>query len=86
MAQQQGSEFLTSQMIGAIRHVCRRAGVTCVGYRPRDHKALFKQREFKPPIRPHVEWASYGHGGHAKDAECLGEFHCRKILKRGQGY
>lgn len=86
MAQQQGSEFFTSQLIGAMRHVCRRAGVACVGVRPREHKALFRQREFKPPIRTHREWASYGHGQHAKDSECLGEFHIRKITHRGRGY
>lgn len=86
MAQQQGSEFFTSQLIGAMRHICRRAKVSCVGYRPRDHKALMKQREFKPPMRPHAEWVSYGHGPHAKDAENLGEFHVRKTLRRGQGY
>lgn len=84
--QQQGSEFFTSQMIGVMRSDCRRHEVACVGYRPRDHKDLFKKREFKPPIRPHHEWASYGHGGHTKDAENLGEYHIHRILKRGKGY
>lgn len=86
MAQQQGSEFFTSQLIGAMRHVCRRAGVACIGVRPREHKGLMKQREFKPPVRPHNEWASYGHGGHAKDAENLGEYHVRRTMMQGKGY
>lgn len=86
MAQQQGSEFLTSQLIGAMRHICRRAGVTCVGVRPREHKALYRQREYKPPVRAHQEWASYGHGGHVKDSECLGEFYVKRIRDKGKGY
>lgn len=86
MAQQQGSEFLTSQLIGAIRHVCRRANIACVGHRPREHKVILRQPGFKPPKRPLTEWASYGHGGHAKDAETLGEYHVIRITKRGRGY
>lgn len=86
MAQQQGSEFLTSQMIGAMRHVCRRAGIPTVGYRPVEHKKLFKQPAFRPPARPDREWRSYGHGGHAKDSECLGEYYVRTIMLKGRGY
>lgn len=84
--QQQGSEFLTSQLIGALRHVCRRAGVPTVSYRPSDYKGLFKQPEFKPPLRAQREWRSYGRGGHSKDSECLGEGHVRRTLLRGKGY
>ena len=86
MAQQQGSEFFTSQMIGVMRSDCRRNDVACVGYRPREHKALYRKREYKPPVRPHKEWASYGHGSHTKDAENLGEYHVYRILQRGKGY
>lgn len=86
MAQQQGSEFFTSQLIGATRHLCRRAKIDCVGYRPRDHKDLFKKPEFKPPLRPHREWASWGHGGHTKDAENVGEYHIHRLLNKGKGY
>lgn len=84
--QQQGSEFFTSQMIGVMRNDCRRHNVACVGYRPRDHKDLFKRRDMRPPLRPHHEWASFGHGSHTKDAENLGEYHIHRILKRGRGY
>lgn len=86
MGMQQGSEFLTSQMIGAMRHVCRRAGVRTVSHRPSDHKVVFKKAEFKPPERPANEWRSYGRGGHAKDSECLGEYYVRTVILKGRGY
>lgn len=84
--QQQGSEFLTSQLIGAIRHICRRAGVPTVSYRPSDHKGVFRNPDHKPPERSAREWRSYGRGGHSKDSECLGEYHVRKLLLKGKGY
>lgn len=84
--QQQGSEFLTSQMIGAMRHVCRRAGIPTKSYRPADHKGVFRNVDFKEPSRPKKEWRSYGHGGHAKDSECLGEYHVRTVILKGRGY
>lgn len=80
------SEFETSQMIGALRHVCRRAGVPCEGFRASDHKAIYKKPEFKPPERPLKEWASFRRGGHAKDSECLGEYWVRKTALKGRGY
>ena len=86
MGQQQGSEFLTSQLIGVIKRICRQTDVPTVSYRPSDHKGLFKQSDFRPPKRPHTEWRSYGQGGHAKDSENLGEYHVRKVIKRGSGY
>lgn len=86
MGVQHGNEMFTSQMIGAMRHICRRAGVDFVGYRPRDHKALFKQKAFRPPDRPLNEWASFGRGGHAKDSENVGEYHVRKVMLKGKGY
>lgn len=84
--QQKGSEFLTSQMIGAMRHICRRAGIPTKSYRPADHKGVFKKPEFKKPQRPDNEWRSYGNGGHAKDSECLGEYHVRTVIMKGRGY
>lgn len=86
MGMQQGSEFLTSQMIGAMRHICRRAGIPTVSHRPSDHKVIFKKPEFKPPERPANEWRSFGNGGHAKDSECLGEYHVRTVILKGRGY
>lgn len=86
MAQQQGSEFLTSQMIGAMRHICRRAGVPTKSFRPVDHKGLFRNRNFKPPERLNAEWRSHKNGGHAKDSECLGEYFVRTVIFKGRGY
>lgn len=86
MGMQQGSEFLTCQLIGAMRHICRRAGVPWTSYQAGNHKAVFRKPEFKPPQRPHSEWTSFGCGPHAKDSECLGEYHVRTILLKGRGY
>ena len=85
-AEQHGSEFLTSQMIGAMRHVCRRAGVPTKSWRPVDHKTIFKKTEHRPPNRPVQEWRSYGQGGHAKDSESLGEYFVRTVILKGRGY
>lgn len=86
MGEQQGSEFQTAEMIGAMKHICRRAYVPMRRYRPVDHKALYKLIEFRPPVRPIRSWASYGHGPHAKDSECLGLYHIRRQKLKGQGY
>lgn len=88
MAQQQGSEFFTSQLIGAMRHICRRAGVPVTGYRPRDHKTLYNREEFRHPQRGPREWRSYGvgKGKHTKDSENCGEYHVWKLLRQGKGY
>lgn len=86
MGEQQGSEFLTSQLIGAMRHICRRAKVGTASYQAGNHKSLYKNLDFRPPQRAHSEWVSYGSGGHAKDSECLGEYHVRTVIKKGQGY
>ena len=86
MGQQQGSEFLTSQLIGAMRHICRRAGVKTASYQAGNHKALYRKPEFKPPQRAHSEWVSFREGPHAKDSECLGEYHVRTVLLKGRGY
>lgn len=86
MGTQQGSEFLTSQLIGAMRHICRRAGIPTDSYQAGHHKGIYKKLEFRPPARPHDAWKSYGSGGHAKDSECLGEYYVRKVLLKGRGY
>lgn len=80
------SEFETSQMIGALRHICRRAGIPCEGFRASDHKAIAKKPEFKPPHRPHREWRSWRRGGHSKDSEVLGEYYVRRVMFKGRGY
>lgn len=76
-AQFMGSEFLTSQLIGAIRHICRRAQVPCVmqAAYAGNAKALMKIKEFK--TQPLRWWKSYGHGPHAKDAEAHGHHFLR---------
>lgn len=86
MGEQQGSEFLTSQLIGAMRHICRRAKIRTASYQAGNHKAIYRKSEFKPPQRPHAEWRSYSQGPHAKDSECLGEYHVRTIMLKGSGY
>lgn len=84
--QQTGSELLTPQMIGAMRHICRRAGIPTKSFRPSDHKGLYKNAQFRPPNRASNEWASYGNGGHAKDSENLGEYFVRTVMLKGRSY
>lgn len=86
MGMQQGSEFLTSQLIGAMRHICRRAGVPVKSYQAGNHKPLFRKPEFKPPHRTLSEWVSFGEGPHAKDSECLGEYYVKTVILKGRGY
>ena len=86
MGEQQGSEFLTSQMIGAMRHICRRAKVPYTSFQAGNHKRMYKRLSFRPPERNHNEWVSFGSGGHAKDSECLGEYYVNTILLKGKGY
>lgn len=78
--QQTGSTFGTAELIGVMRHLCRRAGVPFVGYQASAHKGLYKWEKFKPPQKPLRDWVSYGHGSHTKDAECCGFFH---LVKNG---
>jgi hypothetical protein len=86
MGMQQGSEFLTCQLIGAMRHICRRARVKWTSYQAGNHKPLYRNSAFKPPQRAQNEWVSYGCGPHAKDSECLGEYHVRTVILKGRGY
>jgi len=86
MGMQQGSEFLTSQLIGAMRHICRRAGVPTKSYQAGNHKAVYKKIDFRPPHREDRDWVSYGSGGHAKDSEVLGEYFVRTVMLKGMGF
>jgi hypothetical protein len=66
MAQQSHSEMLTPQLIGALKHVCRRFNV------PVEYPQASKLNEvYKTPLSARLK-ASRGHGKHAKDAEAHG--------------
>lgn len=71
MAQQQGSEFKTSQLIGALKVLSRIGGITVVMQTPWQAKSLLKHEPYchwKPG-----QWPSFRHGPHAKDAFLHGE-------------
>lgn len=85
MGEQQGSTFETPELIGAMKHVCRRAYVPMRRYRPVDHKALYKTIAFRPPVKSLRDWASYGQGPHAKDSEVLGYFHIKQAKNKRRG-
>lgn len=82
---QLGSEFLTPQMIGAMRHVCRRAGVPTACYLASHHKTYAK-RELNTSVMPLRSWKSFGNGPHSKDSESLGYYHVHRVHKQGSGY
>jgi hypothetical protein len=65
-AQQVGSEFATSQLIGAIKHVCRRQHVPVVGHTAAQMKALYKIKPWVN-LKPR-QWPTYGKGPHVRDA------------------
>lgn len=79
MGQQIGSEFQTSELIGAMKHICRRTAVPMRRYLAGHHKKLYKTMAFMPPQMPLRAWKSYGHGGHSKDSECLGYFWVKQV-------
>lgn len=83
--QQLGSEFLTPQLIGAMRHICRRAHVPTTCYLASNHKTYTK-RELGVKVMPLRSWMSYGSGPHAKDSESLGRYHVHRVHKQGKGY
>jgi hypothetical protein len=75
-AQQVGSEFLTAQLIGAIKWECDKHGVPVVGQTASQAKSLYK-------IKPYVnwkprEWPTYGKGNHVKDAFIHGAYLLRE--------
>lgn len=63
---QTGSEFETSQLIGAIKYVCTRRGIKFCGQLASEGKATYQREPFKS--WPQRFWPSYGQGGHAKDS------------------
>lgn len=79
MAQQQGSEFLTSQLIGSLRCLCRIAGIPAVIQTP--HQASLTKKRAPWAQWPIRRWTSYGHGGHAKLAEQHGYFYIQERLR-----
>lgn len=63
---QTGSEMETTEIIGFVRHTCRRARVP-----------FFKVANGQDAVITRLtaagyKWTSRGHGGHAKDAEAVG--------------
>jgi hypothetical protein len=84
--QQTGSKFLTSELIGVMRHLCRRKGVPFVGFQASVHKSLYKNQDYRPPRMPLRAWVSYGNGSHSKDAECAGRWFVRVNEMRGKGF
>lgn len=85
---QMGSEMETSQLIGVLKFICRHTGVEVQSHQASAHKGVYKSAAYKPPNKPLRGWKSYGHGTHAKDAECLGIYHviCHQSGKKGRGY
>lgn len=80
MAEQQGSEFLTSQLIGALRHTCRRADIPVAMQTPWQAKQLQQLAPWRDwPVRA---FTSYGHGRHAKDAELHGIKYLRSWMAK----
>lgn len=84
--QQTGSKFFTSELIGVMRHLCRRAKVPFHGYQASVHKALYKLADYRPPKMPLKAWVSYGNGSHCKDAECVGRWHLWVNDMKGYGF
>lgn len=63
---QAGSEMETTEVIGAVRHLCRWAEV------PFQKVANGQDAIITRLDAAGYEWTSHGHGGHAKDAEAVG--------------
>lgn len=79
MAQQQGSEFLTPQLIGSLRFICRAAGTPVVIQTPQQ-ASVIKKRSPWDQWKPR-DWVSWGNGGHAKVAEQHGYFYINEQLR-----
>lgn len=84
--QQTGSKFYTPELIGVMRHLCRRREIPFVGFQASTHKSLYKNMDYRPPRMPLRDWVSYGFGGHAKDSECVGRWFVRVNEMKGQGF
>ena len=72
MAMQSGSEMGTSQMIGAVRWMCRNRGVPVVMQTPSQAHSIERKEPFS--ARPQRWYISYGQGRDAKMAELHGLF------------
>lgn len=80
--QQRGSEMGTSQMIGAIRWMCRHLSVPVVMQTPQNAHAMERAVPFCD--WPQRRWASYGQGRDAKMAELHGLFRISTTLNNQQ--
>lgn len=63
---QAGSRLETVEVIGAIRHTCRRTGMT-LKVVANGQDAIRKKLNSRG-----YKWAAHGHGDHAHDAEAVG--------------
>jgi len=81
-AMQTGSEMGTSQMIGAVRWVCRNRGVPVVMQTPSQAHSLERKAPFAS--WPQRRFASYGQGRDAKMAELHGMFKISASLTSAQ--
>lgn len=63
---QAGSEMETTEVIGAVRHLCRWEGAKFTKV-ANGQQAIITRLEAAG-----YKWTSRGHGGHAKDAEAVG--------------
>lgn len=81
-AQQRGSEMGTSQMIGAIRWMCRHLEVPLVLQIPQNAHGIERKEPFDSwPAR---RWASYGQGRDAKMAELHAAFRVSTSMSSAQ--
>jgi hypothetical protein len=80
-AEQSGSQFLTPQLIGAAKHLCRRANVSVIQQQASVGKAVYKAERLNSRL---VKWR--GHGRHAKDAEAHGIAYIAKWERQMGGY
>ncbi len=74
-----GNEFLTSQLIGVIKYLANRGGVTYVGQLARMGKSTYRTgwyTSLTPKDLRQMPW--WGHGDHAKDAWAHGRFYIKQ--------
>ena len=74
--QQAGSDMKTAQLIGIIRYLASRSQVPSLTPLASETKAMYKVPALMA-MKPRW-WRSWGHGGHAKDAEAVGYAHIHK--------
>lgn len=68
--QQAGSEFLTSQQIGAMKFIVTHKGIPWYSWSAAKGKKVYSLEPYRSwPLRA---WKSYGAGPHAKDSEAHG--------------